>query len=662
MVAGLWMAGWTTANGQEAPAANDADAVMPLQLPAQQPDPQIRKVQDRLYQLAMKQAHHLLATVHPWSEDPQLKLLTDSKSLEHWIRPNSASVQGFAFLFRFGPYDDKVVGVSRKALLEETIIPVMRYLVATHVTGPRPTSDGKKWGNHWQSAYWAQMLGRAAWWCWTDLPPDLRAGVRRVVAHEAQRYLPETPPHQLKDDTKAEENAWNSMIFDVAVLLMPADPRREAWEKAFQRWAMSSFLRPADEHSGKIVDGRPVSEQYIGANIYDDFTLENHRKVHPDYMGAFSLTVSCSLDFQMTGRKPPEAILHNVPEIYENLKWFFLPDGGCVYPNGEDWELFVNITGWTDLHIQMAVYARDPDGWSLLQRTLATTEKMQARHPDGAIHAREEYFYPGTQHGNLDELAREWLMLQFAGEIVDRPRPLIGVRHLEQGKIILNRTPRAVHTLSWGPVIMAQCVPLRMDRLVSPHDRSAVGTVLLKGERRPLPLRLENARVSQQAGGFTGELTVDHGDALRAELRFVSKADGTFQISEKLTALRAVETVEIATGLIGVLNNPKWVYENHRRRIQLGEHSAEVPALSGVIVESPAVRRIDVDGVLRIESPAPLQARYAGTRRIERGRATDELNLNYLGGERSLKSGQVVSTYEVTITPMVEPGQAASGK
>lgn len=644
----LAAAAMPSAASEDSPVGSSA--VMPFQIP-DQADPSIRRVQERLYQVAQKQAHHLLGTVRPWSDDAKLKLLTDSKSLEHWIRPNGSALQGFSFLYRFGPYDDKIVGVGRAELLADTIVPMMRYLVATHVTGERPTGDGKRWGNHWQSAYWAQLLGRAAWWSWADLPEDVRAGVRRVVAHEAGRFVDQTPPHQLERDTKSEENAWNSMIFNVAILLMPADPQRAAWERALQRWVMSAYLRPADEHSDKLVDGRPVSAQFTGANIYDDFTLENHDKVHPDYMGAFTLSVTCRLDHVMTGRQPPEATLHNVPGIYENLKWFFLPDGGCVYPNGEDWELFVNIPGWSDLHVEMAVYARDPDAWSLLQKCLDTTEKMQARHADGAIHAREEYFYPGAQHDTMQELAREWLMLQCAGSIENQPRPPSGVKQLDFGKVLIHRTPKAVHTLSWGPVIMAQCVPLRTDRVISPHDRSGLGTVRLQGQRRALPLKLESAEISSMRDGFIGALVVRHGDAVRAALTVRSRPDGTLVVRETLTALGDTTTAEVATGLVGVLNNPKWVYERHERRIQMDEQVETIPALSGKTLDGPAAHRIDIDGALEIRSSKPLQARYWGTKKIERGRATDELYLNYLGEPSEWKAGQVISTYEATIAP-----------
>jgi hypothetical protein len=628
--------------------------VMPLILP-EQANPEFRRMQDRIYRFAENQARHLLAAVHPWAADPALKLLTESKSEEHFIRLNTCALQGFAFLYRFGPYDEKRMGVSRKEIFEQTILPMMRYLTTTHATGIRPTGDGKKWGEikkatHEQSPYWASMIGRAAWWLWADLPEDLRGDVRRVVAHEADWVAANPPQFRLRYDTKSEENAWHCLILDAAMLLLPDDPRREKWEAALRNYAISAFLRPADRHSSHIVDGRPVSEQYGGANVLDDFTLENHGFVHPDYMGSFGFTIACALDYAMSGRTPPESLFFNARQIYENLKWFYLPDGGCVYPNGEDWSLF-QIPHFPDTHIQMAVYAADTDAWSLLKDCLETTAKMQARDLEGPIYVPEEIEYPGSQHILFEELGREWLMLQGAKRIVDRPKPPLGVKRLDFGKIILHRTPKAVHSVSWGAVVMAQCVPWRLDRFVSPDKENGVGHIRLVNGKRDLPINVQSANVVEKDDGFVADLVIHHGDAVRAELRFRSNADGSFVVREKLTALGDIATSEIATGAIGVLNNPKWVYETHRRKIQFDYRVAEVPALSGKVMEGEGIRQIDVDGGLIIESAAPLTALYRGARKIDRGRATDMLYLNYLGGERTWKRGAVISTYEVAISP-----------
>ena len=621
---------------------------MELRLPQRKLSP-VRPVQQRIYHSVENQARHFLALVHPWEKDPSLLLITESKSREHWIRPNTGAIEGLAFLYRFGPYDEEVVGIGRPELLERFLLPMIRYCVVTHRTGDRVTSDGKPWGDAWQSAHWAQMLGHAAWWIWDDLPGDIREGVRRLVAHEADRIASATPPHRLRRDTKAEENAWNSQILSVAVLLMPEDPRRPAWERDFQKWALSAHLRPADENSQTMVDGRTVAEQFTGANVFDDYTMENHGFVHPDYMTSFSLSLGCALHYTLTGRRMPESLLHNVPGLYDNLKWFALPGGGFVYPNGQDWELFRNPV-WYYKHLLMAVYAGDSDAWSLANRSLDTLEKMQRRHPSGRIYGPDESFFASAPTDLFRYLGRSWLILETADTIPDSPRPLLGVRHLDSAMVVLRRTPNDIHSLSWGAKIMAMCVPLRLDRIVSPHQASGVGHIRVEGRQKPLSVSARDVDVQAGDDSFTADLVVDHGNSqVRAELHVESNSQGTFCISEKLIAAGDVTTTEIATGLIGVLNNPHWVYERGRRNVVLDDQQIIVPALGGKTIVREGVTRVQIDSVLQIESDGPLCIRYVGATGAERGRATDKLYLNYLGGTRSWRRGQTISTTRVRI-------------
>jgi hypothetical protein len=431
------------------------------------------------------------------------------------------------------------------------------------------------------------------------------------------------------------------------VLVLPEDPRRPTWERAFQKWALSALLRPADATSQKVVDGRPVAEQFTGANVFDDYTMENHGFVHPDYMTTFSLSLGCALHYTLSGRRPPEALLHNVRGIYENLKWFALPDGGFFYPNGQDWELFRNPV-WYYKHVLMAVYAHDPDAWALAGDTLDTLEKMQARHASGNVYGSDEFFFPSAPTDLFRYLGHAWLALRAAEPFPDAPRPRLGVRRLDSAKVVLHRTPEAVHSLSWGAKVMALCVALRPDRIVAPHQASGIGHVCVEGRKKPLPVRLGDVRVNTADDAFAADLAVDHGENLvRAELRIASDAHGAFTLREKLVAAADVTTTEIATGLVGVLNNPNWVYERGRREIALDGRREVVPALSGRAIARSGVRRLEIDGVLRLEGDRPLEVRYVGAKAPVRGRATDALYLNYLGGRRSWRAGEVISQFEV---------------
>jgi hypothetical protein len=631
-----------TSRGDEAPAMRIQ--LLGTTLPA------AAEMRDRIYRAMQRQLRPLLATVKPWSEVPSLLLITESKSGEHHIRPNTSMIEGMAFLYRFGPYDEKITGISRADLLKKVLLPMMRYCLITHKTGDRVTSDGRAWGDAWQSAHWAQMLGSAAWWIWDDLPEDMQAQVRQLVAHEADRFVDADPPHNLRNDTKAEENAWNSQIMAVATVLMPDDPRRPAWDKGFQRWALSAYLRPADKQSQVLVDGRPVAEQYTGANILDDFTLENHGFVHPDYMTTFATTLGCTLRYRMTGRREPDSLQYNAAGIYENLKWFTLPDGGFVYPNGQDWELFRN-PGWIYAHVLMSVFTNDPDAWQLAKNSLVTLEKMQNRNGSGDIQRDDEFEFPSSRVSLFRSLAHTWLALELAQEIDDAPRERIGVLRLDAGKVVLHRTPHAVNSFSWGSKSMAMCVPLRLDRIVSPDQRSGIGRIWIEGSDTPLQVRTIDAQVKSDSQSFSADMVVEHGEKLiRAEIHVASDPPGVFTLRERLVATANVTTQEIATGLVGILNNPHWIYETGQRAILLQGEEIIVPALSGKELQRSAVSTIGVDGVLQITSERPLTVKYQADHQMKRGRATDALYLNYLVGKRSWHKGDVISEYSVRIS------------
>ena len=626
--------------------------VMPMTFPAHSEGRpvEVRQVCDRVYLAAQKQAHHLLDLVHPWEKDKTLLLLTNSKSREHWIRPNTGTVAGLAFLYRFGKYDESSMGVSRKTLLNDYIVPMMRYLIATHKTGTKATSDGERWGDAWQSAHWAHMLGRGSWWIWTDLPKDVRVGVEGVVAYEADRFVVKEPPYQIEIDTKAEENAWNSQILSVAILLMPKDPRRPTWEKAFLRWALSSFLRPADKHSTALLDGITVSDFYTGANMYDDFTLENHGIVHPGYMSTWSLSLGNALDFSMTGRKVPQILLYNVSGIYNNLKWFSLPDGGFVYPSGQDWALF-RTPYWLFPHSLMTVYGNDPDAWTLAQRCLNVIEKMQARSKTGAIFHSEEYFFPSTQTDTLYSLAKTWLAFHQLGDLRSQHQSPRGVLRLNAGKILLNRTGQAIHTFSWGKKVMAQFVLNREDRIVSPDLRNGVGHIRLHGDEKPLPVRIHEITIQETKDRFDVDLLLDHGqNKIRAFLQYRSEPNGTFHIRENLVALETVQVSEIATGLVGILNNPYWIFEKGRRTIVLDEQSYVFESCRGREVLKEGIKEIEIDDSILIKSDKPLYIGYSSATAAQRGRATDMLYLNYHPEEKAYQNGDVISEYSVKMT------------
>ncbi|MGJ7029751.1 hypothetical protein [Niabella hirudinis] len=600
---------------------------------------------NRIYMLVEKQVHHLRGELQNWHNDPSMKLITQSESIEKGIRPNATFAADLSFLYRFGNYDHKIVGVSRKDLLRNELIPLLRYLVRTHKTGDLKTDDGKAWGDAWQSAHWTAALGNAAWWSWDGLPDDVRSGVRKTVAHEADRIKGMLPPHQLRSDSKSEENGWNSQVLSAALILMPNDRRGAGWEQALQKWAMSSYLRPADSTSKTVVDQVPVYQQFTGANIYDDFTLENHDIVHPDYMGAWILNAGNDLDYLMTDRKPFDAFLYNLPGIYNVQKRLLLPDGGYCYPNGQDWALFRNAD-WMPVHATAVARFNDPEAVYYLQEAIETAEKMQARNKDGAIYAPGENYFASAQSHLGYWLIQAWLVLHFAKtELAPEKPQQTGVTCFEDGKFMIHRTGTAIHSVSWGAKIMLQLMPVAKDHIVSPDDRNGIGKISVNDVVQTVSLKSIDIKRSDSA--FVIKMLIAHGKNIEAMIECESMPDGRLSIKETLKAVKACTTDFIETLSFGILNNPDWVYEKASRLLQIGLQQFQVKAGTGRTYRAEA-NMAGIDRLRFVLGQSSLIT-YKTADKLSRSRFTDMLVLNAIPGKHVWKEGAVISKKDLLI-------------
>lgn len=601
---------------------------------------------EQLYLLIEKQVHHLRGLLKPWNNDPSMKLITESKNWEHYIRPNTTFAADLAFVWRFGNFDEKIVGISREKLLQEELIPMLRYLIRTHKTGDLKTSDGKSWGDAWQSAHWASALGNAAWWSWEKLPVEIRQGTRRVVAHEVDRIESTNPPHQVQFDSKSEENAWNSQILSAAIILMPDDIRRVKWEVALQKWAMSSYLRASDENNQTKVDGKTVAEQFSGANIFDDFSLENHGFVHPDYMGAWTLNAGNDLDYLMSKRKPFASELFNLSEIYNLQKRFLLPDGGYCYPSGQDWAIFRNAD-WMPSHATAVARFNDTEALYHLHNAIETAQKMQQRNADGAIYMPGENYFASSQPHLGYWLAQAWLVLHFAKKEVHQTIPQSGVNYLADGKILMHRDDKAIQTVSWGLVQMIQMMPVGKDHIVSPDQRNGIGRVFVANDSI-VPLVLKSMEVKSSSNGFFAKMVVNHGDLVQAEITCEAKADGSMTINEVLRALRKCSTNRIETLSFGVLNNPNWVYETGKRNLKIGREFFEVKSATDFSYSVKAANAA-VD-VLNFKLDSPATIAYTVAKKMVNSRFTDMLVLNTIATKHNWNENEIISKNQLTIS------------
>ena len=608
-----------------------------------------QKEADLCYKLIEHQAHYLISITKPWHNNNDYKLSTPSVgNEEHITRPNTGAIAILSFLYRFGNYDAKIVGVDREQLLQEYLIPMIRYVVSVHKTGEKRFDNKKQWGHHWQSAHWTHQLAQGVCTIWKDIPADLQERILKLVRYEADIMAHTNPPFNLKNDSKSEENAWNAGALSAALLLMPDDKAVPQWEKALQRWLLSAYLCPNDRYSTDIVDGKPLKDQYEGANIYNDYTLENHGLAHPDYMTACTLKAEILLDYLANDRKVMDACMYNIDHIYSKLKLLLLPNTGFMYPTGQDWAIFRHAD-WTNLHAFNLYYYKDREALYWLRENLKVIDRMQQRHEDGRIYAPNENFFPSSQTMCGLALVDTWKLLAKAQPLKAQKPQKKFTQWFDDGRFFIRRNKKAVHSVSWGKRIQFQSMCNAADPIMAPHWNNGIGSIRLTGEKKDLPLSLTAMTVDSLKSAYVFHFKLRHGDAVEATMTVISKDNGDMTISEKLTCLRDIQTSRIQTMSLGILNHKEWIEENGYRDIENHNRKFRMTAMSGK-TEMLHGNKLVVDKRLHITTEHPVNGHYYAAKTWNRSKLIDNIVLNDHTQKENWKSGEIINENTMTIS------------
>ncbi|MBE7559950.1 hypothetical protein HS125_13830 [bacterium] len=549
-----------------ADAAEPFSGVPPIP-PAAHPETELSL---RFYRSAMHQARYVRSLLSVWKEHPECLALAWNSN-EHGIRPNTHTASGLAVLSRFGPFDPAIVGATRETVEREAIA-LLGRVTSTHLTGPYVCADGKRWGDQWQSAYWAGQAGWAAWLLWDRLPSDLQTAVGRMVEHEADRFLDQKPPAQVKDDTKAEENAWNAMCIALAAHMFPNHPRRAAWLRAAELYTLSSFLRAEDFAPGALSQYGELLTDLSGPNIHSDYTLENHARVHPDYMTTFSLLNNQMFYHHAAGRPLSPAVRHNQAGMVEVLKYLSLDCGGFYYANGQDWELH-REPAWAGKWSTVALTFQDREAALMAERALEKTEKMQARSATGCAYLPGEWFFPSTQQSVLESQALAYLAQRWFGPV---PQPVSaaefdrrhnGLRLFEAGRFLCLRTDKMTASMSWGAQVMGLVALRGKDFLTSPDPAGLVGWVQEVGARRDR-IELVSATVELSPVPCARLLLSRAGGKVRQQTATYLVEPDTLVFLSTLRATTDVTLESWSLGVVGIVNDPNHVYQPGHRLLE----------------------------------------------------------------------------------------------
>ncbi|MGG1554892.1 family 16 glycoside hydrolase [Paenibacillus ferrarius] len=355
------------------------------------------------------------------------------------IRPPASEALALAISLKTGAYDASATGVTQANALA-----IAKKLTASLAYQHKVTT-ASGWGNGWQTAFWAYLAGTAGFILWDDLSATDREYVRTMVEYEANRFNSYTVPYYRNKsgtiisagDTKAEENAWNSSLLQLATAMMPDHPNWSLWMNKNIELMISAYSRPSDTTSTRVLHGKTVAQWLNGSNANEDGTVVNHNIIHPDYMTSITQLFNAPLLYTLAGKPTPEAFLFNADVVYDSLVDlnFASPPygspGGTIYvdgsssiyyPQGNDWGTmrrmqfaFIDATaaafGFDTLASQKGSY------WEPYHAQMVLDMQNRAGHTDGHTYeATAEDTYAGREEWVAQFAGRDYLTKWMMGQ------------------------------------------------------------------------------------------------------------------------------------------------------------------------------------------------------------------------------------------------------
>lgn len=498
---------------------------------------------------------HVLERVEPVPGHSDWRYLGLKRHVENDLRPTAYAAMVLSFLSEARPPESRLDSEQRDRMRAESI-GLLRYLTASHVTGGGACQNGKPWGNQWQSAMWARAVAMAAWQMWPRLDGELRSAVVRMVEYEADRFIGKPPKSSARNDTGAEENAWNAAILSLACNMAPEHPRGAAWERAAKTYMYNTFSVRADAGDPTVGDdGKAIRDWVSTVNAHDDFTVENHGLVHVGYLknSACELQEN-AVHWLMVGKTPPRACDHHLPEVFEVLLKCMNFNGSAIYFAGNDWRVYQ--TQCTDVILYCMLNLLSDDARAAYLERIALKHLRQRQRAEGGFYnVRRDLEYGGLCASRLiacyyAHSVRDSSTAPLTAEEFDRETS--GVRYLASARTVLHRTPRKFASFTWAQKRMALAIPRNDSSVVWPHFASYLG--IINGEDSSYQkAKLANLQVETSEDGFrvSGELMRCSGN-LRQDFFYASPAGEYTVYVERLRAKPGFRLESRETGVIGM--------------------------------------------------------------------------------------------------------------
>ncbi|PCJ60247.1 MAG: hypothetical protein COA79_08735 [Planctomycetota bacterium] len=269
-----------------------------------------------------------------WTQSSQKWIRSDQGSDQHLIYGHGCNGWGIQTIqkafsaFAILGSNDLVEADIQPKLLQQAK-GLLRYNLETHHSGNLTCGDESKWGHTWISVLGIERMMHSIETLESHLDDEINSLIKRVFISEANWLLNNysIEAGEVKNN-KPESNLWNGAFLHRVASMYPEIPEAGNLQEQGIKFLINGISIAEDKESLTEYDGISVSENHIGGNFFDTFSLNHHGYLNVGYMViCLSNIAMYHFSCKHNGFKAPEALYHHAKELWNLIKTFTFDDG-----------------------------------------------------------------------------------------------------------------------------------------------------------------------------------------------------------------------------------------------------------------------------------------------------------------------------------------------
>jgi len=246
------------------------------------------------------------------------------------VQTNQKALATFAVLAASNDLDEKNLGMSREKLYDYAI-GMLRYSLESHHVGSYHTTDSDDfhWGHTWISSLGIERMMHGVMAIYDKLTDHDRDLIRAMLVSESDWLLDNYDVVAgLTNGNKPESNMWNGSVMYRTAIMYPDAPRAAEYVEKAKMFFANSISMERDENNPEILDGKPMSEYFVGANFFDTMACNHHGYMNVGYM-VITLSNLAMLHFELkrAGKVGPQTLYHNFEKLWQLVNFCIFDDG-----------------------------------------------------------------------------------------------------------------------------------------------------------------------------------------------------------------------------------------------------------------------------------------------------------------------------------------------